>query len=404
MKNIPVLLKNVCLSGQDRPCELLIENGVVARLGRALSAGAASVIDCGGNLLRPSLIDCHTHLDKAFIGASGPIDGLMDAVMMTLDYQKAQKPSEVRADIRRRGGRMLELELSHGSGLVRSHVSVDPIWGMEAFYASCELRDAYAGRLDVQLSVPYLADYAGAWAEAARAGRIDYIAGYPTVTPDYRAAVDRLFALAEQFALPLDLHVDESDAPNAACFRYVLEKTIGTGMQGRVNCSHVTALAALPDAEAEALAELCAEAQVSVVALPSCNMYLMGRGDRGLVRRGITRVDLLERAGVNVAIASDNIQDPFRPFGSGNMLEEAYFTCQVLSRGSAEGMAGVLRMASENAGRASGRSDHFLREGAPANLLLLGAKSEKQALIEQSDCLLLLKNGEIVRKKSDVDK
>lgn len=391
-----LLLKNARLSGRTEPTDVLIRDGRIAAIQTDADGAGAAVYDCGGRLLMPSFIDPHTHLDKAFLETPREAEGLMDAVFLTMDYQKSVPAGQIQADVLRRGARVLDMELQNGSALVRSHVSVDEIWGMEAFYASCELRRRYAGRVDVQLSVPFNAAFEGAWDEAVRAGEIDYIAGYPTVTPDPHAAVDELFRLAEKYALPLDLHVDESDAADISCFRYVLEKTIRHGMQGRVNCSHVTALAAVPDAEAEEAIALCARAGVSVIALPSCNMFLMGRGDRGLVRRGVTRIAELEQAGVNVAIASDNIRDPFRPFGNGDPLEEALLACQILSRGTERGFRSVLNMITVNAARTSGRPDADLSVGRRADVVLLDAPDVKQAVIENAARLLVVKDGRVV--------
>lgn len=391
-----LLLKNARLSGRTEPTDVLIRDGRIAAIQTQADGAGAAVYDCGGRLLMPSFIDPHTHLDKAFLETPREAEGLMDAVFLTMDYQKSVPAGQIQADVLRRGARVLDMELQNGSALVRSHVSVDEIWGMEAFYASCELRRRYAGRVDVQLSVPFNAAFEGAWDEAVRAGEIDYIAGYPTVTPDPHAAVDELFRLAEKYALPLDLHVDESDAADISCFRYVLEKTIRHGMQGRVNCSHVTALAAVPDAEAEEAIALCARAGVSVIALPSCNMFLMGRGDRGLVRRGVTRIAELEQAGVNVAIASDNIRDPFRPFGNGDPLEEALLACQILSRGTERGFRSVLDMITVNAARTSGRPDADLSVGRRADVVLLDAPDVKQAVIENAARLLVVKDGRVV--------
>ena len=56
--------------------------------------------------------------------------------------------------------------------------------------AACAQRGEPAAWMEGEVTAKSLA-------EAARAGEIDYIAGYPTVTPDPRAAVDELFALIE---------------------------------------------------------------------------------------------------------------------------------------------------------------------------------------------------------------
>ena len=60
--------------------------------------------------------------------------------------------------------------------------------------------------------------------------------------------------------------------------------------------------------------------------LPAANLFLQGRDAERLAPRGLTRVHELLDAGVQVAAASDNIQDPFIPIGSGDLLEIARWT------------------------------------------------------------------------------
>ncbi len=398
MSGQKLLFHDVRLSDREELCDVLIDDGVINSVDYSIHAEDARRVSCDGNLLLPAFIDCHTHLDKACMETPREAEGLMDAVNLTAEYQRSLPKQDIFSDVLRRGASVLEMALRHGTGLVRSHVSVDEIWGMEAFYASCALRKKFSGIVDLQLSVPFCKSYADEWDEAARTGEIDYIAGYPSVMPDPQAAVDELFSLAERYALPLDLHVDESDKADISCFVHILQKTIETGLTGRVNCSHVTALSAVGQRDADEAIALCEKARVSVIALPSCNMYLMGRCDRGLIRRGVTRIDELQRAGVNTAIASDNIRDPFRPFGNADMLEEASFTCQVLSRGTRDGMCDVIDMATRNAAAVSGKECYGVQSGAPADLVLVAAKSIKQAIIERSERLIFVKNGVILRE------
>ena len=67
----------------------------------------------------------------------------------------------------------------------------------------------------------------------------------------------------------------------------------------------------------------CARAGITVVSNPVTNLVLQGRGDRGLVRRGTTRIRELLAAGVPVAFGQDCVHDGFYPFGRGDMLEVA---------------------------------------------------------------------------------
>ena len=99
---------------------------------------------------------------------------------------------------------------------------------------------------------------------------------------------------------------------------------------------------------------------------------------------------------MNVAIASDNIRDPFRPFGNGDPLEEALLACQILSRGTESGIRSVLNMITVNAARTSGRPGDGVSEGARADVVLLNAPDEKLAVIENAARLLVVKDGRIV--------
>ena len=75
-----------------------------------------------------------------------------------------------------------------------------------------------------------------------------------------------------------------------------------------------------------ALSRGFAKAGIAVVTLPAANLFLQGRDAGQLPPRGLTRVRELLDAGVPVAAASDNIQDPFIPIGSGDLLEIARWT------------------------------------------------------------------------------
>ncbi|GAB3803950.1 hypothetical protein GCM10027605_26900 [Micromonospora zhanjiangensis] len=57
----PYLIKGVGVLGAE-PTDLLIRDGVVAEVGRGLSARGAGVLDAAGLVALPGLVDLHTHL------------------------------------------------------------------------------------------------------------------------------------------------------------------------------------------------------------------------------------------------------------------------------------------------------------------------------------------------------
>lgn len=49
-------------SGHDAPADVLVEDSLVAEVGRGLKGEGAEVLDCDGLVLAPGLVDLHTHL------------------------------------------------------------------------------------------------------------------------------------------------------------------------------------------------------------------------------------------------------------------------------------------------------------------------------------------------------
>ena len=48
--------------------EMRVRDGVIAALGPALEPHGETIVDAGGDLLLPALIDSHMHLDKTLYG------------------------------------------------------------------------------------------------------------------------------------------------------------------------------------------------------------------------------------------------------------------------------------------------------------------------------------------------
>lgn len=59
-----LLLKNgkVFIDGAFKTADVLIDNGVISAVGSNLEAAGAEVIDCGGKIVTPGLVDIHVHL------------------------------------------------------------------------------------------------------------------------------------------------------------------------------------------------------------------------------------------------------------------------------------------------------------------------------------------------------
>ena len=91
---------------------------------------------------------------------------------------------------------------------------------------------------------------------------------------------------------------------------------------GRIICGHCCSLSVQTEAAVLETVEAVKAANISVVSLPMCNLYLQDRRQGRTPRyRGVTILRELEAAGVQCAIASDNCRDPFFAYGDHDGLE-----------------------------------------------------------------------------------
>lgn len=402
MDTCEVLIRNANVFDVGKGLDIAVRDGKIVQIGPDLPMTAPTELRADNKLVVPGLVESHTHLDKSFTAVDEDTPNLQEAYGIFTRYLAKIPPEGMVEDIKARSRRVLDWELAAGASAVKSHVLVCPQWGMGSLQAINELKEEYRGRLDLYNITQWTPEYDREFRAAAKAGEIDFIAGYPLFTDDPMGNIDQVFALAEEYGLPLDLHIDERDEPDISCFLSVIEHTRRYHMEGRVTCGHVTALCAVEDEPAHRAICEAVEAGINIITLPSCNMFLMGRKDRQPIRRGVTRVDEFLKAGANVAVASDNVRDPYRPFGNGDLLEEALFAAQVLQYGTADQLDEVMRMITTRPARNTMIPDYGLAQGCRADLVILDAPTAKEAIISQSERLYVLKGGRIVVKDGKI--
>jgi cytosine deaminase len=229
---------------------------------------------------------------------------------------------------------------------------------------------------------------------------LDFVGGAPHTHENWEELTDKIFAIAVHNNLPLDFHVDETDNPDVRNFEQIANLTMKYGYEGRVSCGHVTALNAVDDDTATRLIAKAKKADLQIITLPSCNLYLMGRNDKQPVRRGITRVREFLEAGVNISYASDNIRDAFRPIGNGDMLEEGLLTAQVAQMATKSELDTVFRMGTLNPAKALLLDNYGLEMNKQADLVIFDKDSVAETLVSQGTRSYVIKKGKVVAKNS----
>ena len=116
------------------------------------------------------------------------------------------------------------------------------------------------------------------------------------------------------------------------------------------------------------------------------------------MRLGITRVADLVRGKVPLATASDNIQDPFVPTGSGDMLEVGRWTL-LAGHLHADDMAQVYAMITAVPARLMGLQNYGLREGARADLVITDCEDVIDLISRGPDRMLVVSGGQPVSER-----
>jgi cytosine deaminase len=379
---------------------LIGESGRIERLAPAIEVGSGiNILDLKGRLVVPGLVDAHQHLDKTRLRNLPNPDGTLHGAIAAFSRYAAGMSA---ADVAARAERTMAACLARGTVAIRSHANVDPEARLRGVEALVGLRSRWRSRMRLQVVafVTAGATKAGApareWLEEAIALGADVVGGTPAYADNPMAFLDLLFDAAERHGKPIDLHLDEHLDATRTQFDAVIERTRAHGMAGKVVASHCSALSALEPRAAARVIEGFAAAGIGVVTLPAANLFLQGRDAARLAPRGLTRVAALQAAGVEVASASDNIQDPFVPSGTGDLLEIARWAL-LAGHLSSNDLGRAFEMISSAPARLLGfGEDYGIRPGARADLLVTEAADPADLVASGPLARTVLVNGRVV--------
>jgi len=124
--------------------------------------------------------------------------------------------------------------------------------------------------------------------------------------------------LASKYKLEIDLHIDESIIEPGAGIKVLLETIENLKINSiPITCSHMSSLISLSHREILNLGEKMAEKNIKVIALPLTNFWLLNRSNKTTsLKRPVAPIKQLQKSHVDVSLGSDNIQDPWYPFGN----------------------------------------------------------------------------------------
>lgn len=395
MLGMDLILKNARLTDRATAVEIGIADGRIVALGPTLTA-EARIIDVAGRLVVPGLIETHIHLDKTCILDRCTIrEGTVQEAIAEVAQAKRGFTAD---DIYARGRRTLERCILQGTTHMRTHVEVDPGIGLLGFESVQRLARDYAWAIDVEICVfpqEGLLNLPGTDAllvEGLKRGART-IGAVPYADTDPRGHIDRVFEIAREFDVDIDMHLDLAETADGMQIEYVCDKTEQYRYGGRVAVGHATQLSVLPLARFEAIARRLADVGVAVTVLPATDLFLMGRRQEHSILRGVTPAHRLIELGVNCSLSTNNVMNPFTPYGDGSLIRMANLYANVCQVCTPAGLATCLDMVTSRSARLMRLDGHAVAVGNPADLTVLDAPDAASAVAELAPPLHGFKRG-----------
>ena len=401
-----LILRNALLAGGDgRPVDIGIAEGRI----QAIEAGLAAegeTLDLGRRLLSPGFIETHIHLDKACImdrcrSEKGDLAEAIDEVSKT-------KKEFTEDDVASRASRVLEKCVSHGTTHMRTHLEVDPGIGTRGFDGVFPLIDEWKWAIDVEICIfpqEGLLNNPGTdelMVEILKRGA-RVVGAAPYTDSDPHGQIDRVFEMAREFDVDIDMHLDFGEDAEELDVDYVCTLTDRFRYGGRVTVGHVTKLSTATPEHFKATAKRMADAGVAVTVLPSTDLFLMGRVDERSVKRGVTAGHKLLKDGVNCSLSTNNVLNPFTPFGDCSLLRMANLYANICQVGAKAEVRDCFDMITSRSAVILGLDNHGVEVGASADLVVIDATEPETAVAELAPPLWGFKRGRMTFKRAPVE-
>lgn len=400
-----LIIRNASLRGQPGAWDIGVTGGRITVVAEKLAEQGAQELDAGGNLVMPTYVNGHIHLDKCFLQEKmRPNKDYTFGECLELTWE--HKARYTTPDILERAGRAIEEGLMNGTTVFRAFADVDSIGKLRGVKGLLALKEHWRDVAQIEvvafpqegiLRDPGTAEL---MEEAMRLGA-DVVGGLPwfeMLDEDARAHIDYCFALAQRYDKDIHMLVDDTDNPLSRSLEYLAVRTMRDGYQGRVSASHCGALAAYNEVHAHKVMDLLKLANVSISSNPHISLVVQGRYDQEPIRRGITRVKQLWQHGVNVFSSQDDVADPFYPFGRNDQQEVVSYVCHTAHMAAPSEIAAAFDFVTYNAARALRLPDYGLDPGCKADLNVLAASTPREVLRRQFPPTYVIRDGKILAR------
>jgi cytosine/creatinine deaminase len=392
-----LVVRNARLAQGDGtpPVDIGVEDGKIVAIQPGLQVDAPSY-DADSRLTCAGLVETHIHLEKSRIADRCAPEIGREA--MAMERVSAVKHTFTVEDAYRRAAQTLEGCIKFGATRLRPHVELDGGVELRTFEAVAALKRDYHWACDIELCVfpqEGLTNNKRAdelLVEALKRGA-QVIGAAPNFDPDHAGQIRRVFDLAREYDVAIDMHLDSGNSPEDLDIHLVCDLTEQYKLGGRVAIGHGCKYSTMEVDGFHALARRIADAGVAVTSLPATDLFMQGRDQTDNVRRGVVDVNALVEQGVNCSISTNNILNPFTPLGDCSLIRMANLQANVCQISHPHRLRECFAMLTERSARLMNLKDYGIAVGNPADIVVIDAITPEQAVAENAAPLVVFKRG-----------
>ncbi|WP_371923778.1 amidohydrolase [Rummeliibacillus sp. G93] len=339
-------------------------------------------------LALPSFIEKHCHLDKTLLGDRWRSVTPVRNIFERLEIEKEVLPS-LETTTQERAELLLEKYVEYGITHVRTHVDIYPEVGLKNLENVLKVLRKFEGKLTYEIvAFPQhgllRTDSRDLIREALKSGA-SFVGGVDpaTVDGDIEASLKAMVELAVEGNAGIDLHLHDPDHLGIFTMKKLAQLTKEAGLQGKVAISHAFGLGDISISQAEEMAELLADAGITIISSVP-------------IDRKFPPMGLLRERGVSVAVGCDNIFDVWSPFGNGDILERVGRLAEISHWVDERSLSQALYYITGGKTPLNQEGKQvWPKVGDEANLVLVEASCSAEAVARRSKRVATIFNGEM---------
>jgi cytosine/adenosine deaminase-related metal-dependent hydrolase len=381
--------QNNIITKTEHVC-LLVQDGIIKEITDVLPNDAEDVVDAKGYLAVPSLSDNHIHLDKGHYGgkwhAVVPMNSVAERIVEERGFLQ-----DFLVDTPQKAQALIDLITSKGATYLKAQVNVDPVIGLDNLDVIKKVLEKNIHKLDYEIVIfpqhgSLVTEKLGLLSKALEDNAVTVLGALDpaTIDGDIEKSLKTTFDLAMKYQKEVDIHLHDQGSLGIYEINRIIDYTLESNMQGKVQISHALALADIFGDELENIIKRLKEVDIVINTTVPIDTKALS-------------IPVLRKHGIKVNVVNDNINDHWSPFGTGDLIQRASRAAEVFSLTDEVSLSSVLGLVTNGVTPLDTKGKKvWPKVGDKANILFAKAESSSHLIGRVCEDRVVLFKGKFV--------